>query len=185
MGLNPENGELLWRVRIKTGYARHATTPVWFDDTVVVSSHQAGMIGVKVRRNGNRFTAEEAWTSKEAAMNFSSPVSVGEYLYGLGPRKNIECVEIRTGRIAWSADGLIQTSADRAYAGFLVLGRNILMLNDTGTLVLFEANPQAFKERGRAQVCGANWCNPAWADGRLYLRDGNKGQGEVLCVDLR
>jgi len=29
-----------------------------------------------------------------------------------------------------------------------------------------------------------NWSNPACADGKLYLRDGIKNTGELLCVEL-
>ena len=54
-------------------------------DIVVVGSHQVGLVGLKVSRDGAGFKAEQAWLSKESAMNFSSPVAVGKYLYGLGP----------------------------------------------------------------------------------------------------
>jgi outer membrane protein assembly factor BamB len=180
IALNPENGELYWRVPIKTAFGRHATTPVWHEDVVVVSSHQAGMIGTKV--TGTK--ASEAWVSKESAMNFASPVAVGKHLYGLGPRKNLVCVEIPSGKQMWSKEGVIQTSADKAYAGFVVVGENVLCLTDQGTLVLFKASPEKYEELGQVQVGGANWCNPAYADGRLYFRDNNKGPGELKCVDL-
>ena len=180
IGLDPAKGDLFWRVPIKTAYGRHVTAPVWHEDVVVVSSHQAGLIGTKV--TGKK--GEQAWVSKENAINTASPVSVGGYLYGIGPRKNLICVEIATGKQMWSKDGYIQSSADKAYGGFMVVGENILCLTDTGSLVMFAASPQEFKEIGQAQVCGVNWCNPAYADGRLYLRDGNKGPGELMCLDL-
>ena len=142
------------------------------------------MIGTRVRREGESVNAEEAWVSKENAMNFASGVSVGQYLYGLGPRKNIECVDIVTGKQMWSKEGIFQTSADKTYGGFVVIGKKVLCLTDTGTLVLFGANPEAFEQFGMAQVCGANWCNPAYADGKLYLRDGNKGPGDLFSIQL-
>jgi outer membrane protein assembly factor BamB len=180
ISVDPAKGDLFWRVPVKTAYGRHVAAPVWHDDVVVVSSHQAGLIGINVSgRNG-----EQAWVSKENAINTSSPVAVGKYLYGLGPRKNLICVEIATGKQMWSKEGYIQSSADRAYAGFIVIGENILCLTDTGSVVMFAANPDEFKEIGQTQVCGANWCNPAYADGRLYLRDGNKGGGDWMCIDL-
>ncbi|HVK57897.1 MAG TPA: PQQ-binding-like beta-propeller repeat protein, partial [Candidatus Kapabacteria bacterium] len=167
ISLDPAEGELFWRVPIKTAFGRHVTAPVWSDDVVVVSSHQAGLIGTKVSgRNG-----EQAWVSKDSAINTASPVSVGKYLYGLGPRKNLICVEIATGKQMWSKEGYFQGSADKAYGGFMVIGENVLCLTDTGSLVMFAASPNEFKEVGQAQVCGANWCNPAYADGVLYLRD--------------
>jgi hypothetical protein len=40
------------------------------------------------------------------------------------------------------------------------------------------------KEISRVQACGMNWCNPAYAGGQLFLRDGLKATGELLCVEL-
>ena len=95
--------------------------------------------------------------------------------------QNLICVEAKTGRIAWSKDGYFTTAAGKAHAGFLVLGDSILASTDGGQLVLFAADPGEFRERGRAQVCGNNWSNPAYADGQLFLRDAK----ELLSVALR
>jgi outer membrane protein assembly factor BamB len=184
IGLRETNGELLWRVPMKTAFARHVTTPVWLGDVAVVGSHQAGLIGTRVRREGEGLRAEQAWLSKEAAMNFASPVLVGTHLYGVGPNRDVVCVEVSSGRLAWSKPGLFRTSADRAHGGLLVFGDRILMLTDSGELILFRARPESYEELGRAQVCGVNWCNPAYAAGRLYVRDGLKGPGELVCVEL-
>jgi hypothetical protein len=54
------------------------------------------------------------------------------------------------------------------------------MLTDGGQLALIAADPRECREIGRAQVCGSNWCNPAYADGKLYLRDNR----DLLCVAL-
>ena len=76
------------------------------------------------------------------------------------------------------------TSADVAHASFLAMGQSILVCTDGGQLVLMAADPGAFRELGRAQVCGLNWCNPAYVDGRLYVRDGIKATGNLFCVQL-
>jgi hypothetical protein len=47
----------------------------------------------------------------------------------------------------------------------------MLMLNDNGELLLFRADPSAYHEIARVQVCGKSWCQPAYADGTLVLRD--------------
>lgn len=182
IGLQPSNGELIWRVPVKTTFSRHAVTPVVHEDMVVVSSHQVGLIGIRVSKTG----AKQTWVSKEATMNFASPVAVGPYLYGLGPAKNVMCVEIASGKTQWSKEGWWVTSADKAYGAFLVLDQNILALTDSGTLVLFAADPKECREISRAQICGANWCNPAFVDGKLFLRDGLRQQsGSWMCMDLR
>ena len=184
IGLDPRDGKLLWRFPISTTWARHATTPVVVGDIVTVSSHQHGMFGLRVSRDGAGQKVEKAWLTKEAAINFASPVAVGDHVYGLGPAKNLLCVDVRTGKIAWSQDGYFAGNAGQSHAGLLVLGKNILCLTDRGELVLFAADPAAFRQvnpGGRIQACGQTWCNPAYADGVAYLRD----KKELLALPLR
>ena len=184
IGLDLKEGKLLWRVPHKTSYGRNAITPVVVEDWVLVSSYQNGSIGVKISIENAGLKAEEIWKNKSAAMNFSSPIAVGQHLYGLGPAKNLICVEIATGKIAWSKDGYFTTAANVAHASFLGLGKNILVCTDGGQLALIAADAKECRELGRAQVCGLNWCNPAYADGRLYIRDGIKNTGNLFCVEL-
>lgn len=180
MGIDPQDGKLLWRVPFKTTYGRHVTTPVVVNDTVMISSHEFGLVGVHVARIGSEFKAAVAWTNKKAAINFASPVAVGAHLYGVGPAKNLVCVEAKSGKLVWSKDSYFTSAAGKAHASFLVMGANLLVLTDSGQLVLLAADPKEARELSRAQVCGQNWCNPAYADGRLYLRDSR----ELLCVAL-
>lgn len=184
VGLDRRDGRELWRVPVKTAFARHAATPVVVGDLVIAGSHQAGLLGLRVTAAGDGCQVTTVWTSKEAAPNFASPVAVDGHVYGLGPAKNVVCVEAATGALKWSQPGVFTTSADKAFGGFLAVGPRILTLTDAGELVLFDADPAAYRERGRAQVAGVNWCNPALADGVLYMRDGLKQAGAWRAVKL-
>ena len=176
IGLDPANGKLLWRMPGVTRLGRNVTTPNVWHDLVVVASHQLGLVATRVTKDG----ASEAWVDKKMTINFSSPVVVGDHLYGLGPAKNLVCIDAATGKVAWDQPGLTHTNGGQAEAAFLVMGKNVLTLTDGGELVLFAADPLAYQELGRTQACGVTWCNPAYADGRLYLRDAK----ELLCLDL-
>ncbi|MFO1499571.1 MAG: PQQ-binding-like beta-propeller repeat protein [Verrucomicrobiota bacterium] len=184
IGLGLDDGKLLWRVPFKTSYGRHCATPVAVNDWILAGSYRAGLIGVKVSSTGEGLKADWVWTNKALAMNFSSPVAVGRHLYGLGPTKNLFCAEVETGKLAWSKEGYFTTSADVAHASFIAMGEKILVATDGGELVQFGADPSGFRELGRVQVCGLNWCNPAYAGGRLYIRDGIKATGNLFCVEL-
>jgi outer membrane protein assembly factor BamB len=186
IGLRRDNGKLLWRIPMKTGFGRHVVTPVVWNDMVVVGSHELGMVGIKVSSDGDgSVKAEEIWVNKVAAPNFADPVNVGQYLFSLGPKKNVQCIDIETGKIQWDKTGLIVTSANKAYSGFIVTGENILQLTDAGELILFSANPKEFKQISRTQVSGMNWCNPALSDGVLYLRDGMKNSGDLHAIKVK
>lgn len=181
------DGRQLWRVPVKTAFARHVTTPVIYGDLVIVSSHQYGLFAVRVEPEASAasgFRATEVWKSTEAAMNFSCPVAVGDTLVGLGPAKDVVCVEMGTGKLRWQQAGWITTSADKSHAGFLTDGATVLMLGDDGMLFQFAADAVGARELGRVQLCKVNWCNPAYVEGRLYVRDNIKGPGELLAVDL-
>jgi outer membrane protein assembly factor BamB len=181
LAVSPADGKLLWRFPIKTDFARHVTTPVAFNDIVVVSSHQVGMVGVRVSAEG----ATQAWLSKESAMNFSSPVAIRNHLYGLGPKSDIICVDIPTGKQLWSKPGYFTTSPDRSEGALIAFKDNLLMLTDGGRLVLFAESPTEFHEVATAQICGLNWCNPAYVDGKLFLREGVKTTGSLMCVQIK
>jgi len=184
IGLTLEDGKLLWRVPLKTPYGRNCTTPVVVEDWVLVASYRAGLVGIKVSPEGAGLKAERAWVNKNLTMNFSSPVAIGNHLFGLGPGKRITCAEVATGSIAWSKEGYVTSSAEVAYASFLVLGANLLVCTDGGEAVLLAGDPKASAELGRAKVCGENWSSPAYANGRLYLQDGIKKEGTLRCLEL-
>lgn len=75
----------------------------------------------------------------------------------------------------------MKTSAGQAFAAFVGLKDQVMMLNDMGELILFEADPGSYKETGRVQVCGKNWCHPAYSNGKLLIRDSRK----LICLDLK
>jgi outer membrane protein assembly factor BamB len=185
IGLEDTSGRLLWRFPIKTRFARHVTTPVIVGDLVVVSSHEHGLFGLRVAREGGGLGVSQAWLLKEAAMNFSSPVAVDGHVYGLGPQRNIVCVDAGAGKLAWSQDGYITSAANKAHASFLVLGKNLLMTTDSGELALFAADAQEFRGLARLQVSGSTWSSPAYADGKLFVKDGITRGGQLQCLELK
>jgi outer membrane protein assembly factor BamB len=180
IGLDPATGKLLWRVPAVTRLGRNVTTPNVWKDEVVVASHQLGLVATRLAKDAGGVAASEAWVNKKMLINFSSPVVVGDHLYGLGPAKNLVCINLASGELAWEKTGFTPTDGGRAEAAFVVMGKNILVLSDGGELVLFAADPAEYREVSRTQACGKTWCNPAYADGRLYLRDNR----ELLCLDL-
>jgi outer membrane protein assembly factor BamB len=184
IGLALEDGRLLWRIPLKTPYGRNCTTPVVVGDWVIVGSYRAGLAGIKVSADNTGLKAVRSWLNKNVPMNFSSPVCVGRHVFGLGPARQLVCAEAETGQLAWSKQGYLTNASEVAYASFLVMEENILICTDDGQLVLIAGDPAGFRELGRARVCGMNWCNPAYADGRLYLRDGIKGTGNLYCLQL-
>jgi outer membrane protein assembly factor BamB len=179
LGLAAADGALLWRVPLTTSYGRHVIAPIVQGDMVIVGSHEIGLVATRLSAVGGKFTTQQAWSVKALGPNFSSMVCVGEHLYGL-VGKQVVCVALKDGSTAWSHDGCVSTSPDKAFAAFLVASDHVLMFNDGGELILFEANASAYKEKGRVQICGKSWCHPAYVDGKLIVRDAK----QLLCVEV-
>jgi len=185
VGFDAQSGQVLWRHPLKTAFARHVMTPLIVNDRVILGSHQTGLMSLQFAHNGERWSVSEVWNSKEAAPNFSCPIVVGDRIVGLGAQRELVCIGIDDGKVRWTQSGWITSAADKSHAGFIALGgTSVLMLTDSGELILFDAGATACRELGRAQVCGVNWCNPALSNGRLYLRDGLRNAGHWMCLDL-
>jgi outer membrane protein assembly factor BamB len=178
IGVDRENGNLLWSVPFRTNAKRHAATPLIFGDTVIVSSHSIGLVATKIVREGNLVRATPLWANQTLKINLSTSVRVGDVLYGQGAGQTFFCASAITGETKWKstwpgANGTENTST-------IVVGDKLLALTDMGELVLLAADPKQYTELSRIQVCGKNWNFPALADGRLYVRDSR----ELICYDL-
>ena len=176
LGVDRQSGKLLWLVPVRTFAKRHAATPVISGDHVYFNSHTVGLICEKISKEGEQWQATQRWANKEAKINISTPALVGAFFYSQGPTKNFVCVDAKTGATQWQQPGF-----GRQNSATIAVGDKLLVLTDEGELVLVSASPEKYTELGRAQVCGKNWNFPAYADGKLYVRDAH----ELACYDLQ
>jgi outer membrane protein assembly factor BamB len=189
LGLSKQ-GEKLWSVPLegKVGnLIESSATPLVIGDTVIGSTVTGGSVAVKLAEQGGKYEAKQEWFEKKLTCYFSTPVVVGDYLYMINgaasirnPTITLRCVEAKTGKVAWE-----KANVGKYHAAIIRCGpagkERLLMLDDTGHLSLFEADPKAYKELSRAKVCGETWAHPALVDGRVYLRDDK----ELVCIPLK
>ena len=178
LGADFATGKILWRVPLKTNAKRHAATPVIRGDTVTVNSHTFGTICFQIVKDGGALKATEAWVNRNLKVNIASYVLAGGHLFGAGANKDFICVDAATGALKWSAPGFGRNTRD--YASTIAIGNRLAVLAEGGTLHLLEANPEKCVRLGEAQVCGDTWSFPAYADGKLFVRD----RRELQCFRL-
>ncbi len=120
-----------------------------------------------------KFTAEMIWENRNMRNHFNSSVAFGNHIYGFD-NATLRCLSVETGERLWAHRGFGKGS-------MITAGGMIYLLSDTGTLVLIEASPEEYREKGRFQaLTGKTWTAPALANGRLYVRD----QDEMACLDI-
>jgi hypothetical protein len=130
-----------------------------------------------LRVNGSTLT--EVWSSDDALSNhYSTSVYRDGILYGFHGRQeygqSFRAVDFKTGKVLWNQD--------RFLAGSVILaGERLVILRETGELVLAAASPTAFRPLARAQVLPAE-VRPymALANGMLYARN----EKTLICLDL-
>jgi outer membrane protein assembly factor BamB len=180
IGVDPATGAVhfqrRWRARMAASV--NAATPLVIGDLIFVSAQYGPGAGV-LRVNGS--TLSDVWVSDEVLSNhYATSVHHEGYLYGFHGRQefgpSLRAVELKTGAVKWSQDQF------RAGSIMLVNDR-LLILRESGELVLAPATPQGFKPLARASVLQGSVARPypAIADGILYARNENT----LVAVDLR
>ena len=92
------------------------------------------------------------------------------------PRADLRCLDLEKGEELWRREGL-----GYFHFGAITTGDGkLLLLEDTGHAVLAEVTRQEFKQLARSQVCRGTLTSPAFADGKLYVRDDQ----EIVCVQF-
>jgi outer membrane protein assembly factor BamB len=177
MGVDAASGKILWRELVKTGAKRHACTPLIAGDTVTITSTNIGTIRLRITKTGSGFNVSHVWDNTACKTVISTPTLVGKHLYTVGPgqqKTSLTCLDFETGQEKWAQPGL----AD--YASITAVNDALLVHNSNGELILVKANPEKYEELGRTQVCGKTWASPAYADGKLYVKD----SANVFAIQL-
>lgn len=179
VGLDPPTGQVRfeqpWRARMNASV--NAATPVVVGDLVFVSAEYgpgAGVFAVE----GSALKA--LWSSDEVLSNhYATSVHHQGILYGYHGRQefgpSLRAVELRTGKVRWSQDQFRAGSV-------LLAGDRLVIMRESGELILAAASPEAFRPIARAQVLPATVrAYPALSDGVLFVRNENT----LVALDLR
>jgi len=179
VGLDPATGEvrfeLRWRSRL--GASVNAATPLVVGDRVFISASY-GTGAALLRIDGG--TLSEEWSGDDSMTNhYATAVVHDGVLYGYHGRQeyspSLRAVDLGSGAVRWSQD--------RFGAGTVTLaGDRLVVLRESGELMLAEATPESFRPLARARILpGVVRAYPALADGRLYARNTDT----LVAVDLR
>jgi outer membrane protein assembly factor BamB len=181
MGVDAATGKILWREPLKTGAKRHVATPVIDGDTVTVASTSIGTIRFHIVKSGTEFKAERQWESLPTKTVIGSPTQVGNDIFTLGPgnRCDLVCLDAKTGAQKWTQSGLGD------YASITAVNDKLLVLDSTGELRLVRASGDKYDELGRAQVAAKTWASPAYSDGKIFVKDGEKLAAVLLEPAIR
>ncbi len=169
VGLAPENGSLLWSHPWDTDMGINASQPLIVDSSrfFISAGYGKGAALVQVTGSGNAFTARTLWENINMKNKFNSSVLHQGHVYGLD-EGILTCIDVNTGARKWKGGRY-------GYGQLLLASGHLILLSDTGELVLVRATPEQHTEISRFKALeGKTWNHPALAAGRLLVRNTNE-----------
>jgi outer membrane protein assembly factor BamB len=175
VGLDASTGTLLWQMPFTTEFDQNAFTPVVYQDLVIVGGIDWPLTAIRLTLDGGKWIGETAWTNPQTPMFMSSPVLIGETIYGLTMRNSGQFVAIdaASGKTLWNTQGREGDNAS-------ILGNRSWLLASTtdGSLVVARASREKFEEVRRYQIAqSAVWAHPAITGTSIIVKDADK----VIC----
>jgi outer membrane protein assembly factor BamB len=186
VGLRASDGKFLWGYNRVANDVANVATPIVHGDLVFASTgYRTGSVLLELERSGDGVEARERYFLDATTLqnHHGGLVLVDDYIYaGHGHNKGFPiCVKLQTGQVAWGGD---IRNAGTDSATVLYADGRIYFRYQNGVILLVEANPRAYVERGKLEipdVRGPSWPHLAIADGRLYVRE----QDTLYCYDVR
>ncbi len=185
VGVAVADGRLLWQSDIPAAWIMVAA-PICSDDCVFVTTAYGRGCGLlRLTRHGDSVVAEEVYRNKVMKNHHGGVLLVDGYVYGHSDPNGWVCLEFATGNEVWKERSQLGKGSLTCVDGHLYC-----YSEREGTVVLVEASPAGWHEKGRFTIPGQTklprnqgqiWTPPVVANGRLYLRD----QDLLYCYDVR
>jgi len=179
VGVDPNNGNLLWTHAHPVDHGLNTSTPVWGPDNLLFmsSGYDGGSRVLKLSRAQDKTTVEEVWANRLMRIHFTNAIRVGDLIYGssgdFGPAP-FTAIDVKTGNVVWRHRSFPRAS-------FLFADGRFIILDEDGHLLLATATAEGLTVTSKAELLSnKSWTAPSLSGTRLYLRD----RKNVMAVEL-
>src|SRR5262245_35729426 len=131
IGVSLTDGAVLWKFPFLNRGG--GPTPAVAGETIIVSDAMEGTTGFTAFRRDGAWTTESRWQTKDAGMYISTPVVIGDTLFGLSSRQSGQffALDAQTGRTLW-----LGQPREAANTAIVKAGRLLFYLNDDAELIV-------------------------------------------------
>jgi outer membrane protein assembly factor BamB len=161
-------GKKLWGTG-PGGSGMPCTTPLQYKDLIVLADNMDSPRALQLERGDTGLTARDVWKAKNLPLYYSSPVVVGDLVFGMSTRKGgcFFCLDAASGKTLWESNG-----GQGGYASFLSAGSVVLVLTDRGRLLVVKASGTAYEPIADYQVSDSQTeAHPVLLGDRLLIKD--------------
>ena len=171
LAVEAESGKKLWEHPWETKYSINSADPI------VIGSGEKVFVSSGYGKGCTLLDTSGAapavlWVNTNMRNKHTCSILYKGAIFGFN-EDVLTCLDLKTGRKNWTQTGLGKGSMT------LADGR-LVVLSDTGRLVIAHASPTAFKELSSGKILkGKCWSAPVLAGGRIYARS---AAGTLVCV---
>ena len=166
VGLNPQDGALLWEYPWRTSFDINSAQPVITgpDRLILSAGYDHGAALIRVVPSGDGFRAERIWENRKMKNKFSSSVLHEGHIYGLD-ESILACVNAATGDQMWKGGRY-------GFGQIMLASGHIIVAAENGDIALVRATPERHDELVRfSAIEGKTWNHPVIVDGKLLVRN--------------
>lgn len=178
--LDPGSGETLGFEMWRTSFQTNSTTPLDAGGGRLFVSTGYDRGCALFRFDGATLT--KVYENGNMCNHMGNSVLLDGYLYGFdgtahrGRPVEFTCIDLERGEKRWHFP-------DLKYGSVVGVGKDLVVLTETGELLVGAASPDGFEPRARRQILsGRCWTPPVFANGVLYARNAT---GTMVAVPLR
>ena len=197
--LDPETGTVYWEFEWAPSNSTAVASPIVAGRLLFFTGYYQGalMLELDDDKPGAQLLWKELSESETVTENLhsliSTPVIIGEYLYGFDSHGEFRCLHARTGERVWETQAVTKERALHATAHMVRNGDRYFINNDFGELIIARFDPQGYHEVSRAPLIKPttpasqrrtggliNWTHPAYANRHIITRNDE----EIISVSL-
>ena len=174
-GHDPETGEELWWFEWINPYGTNSVQPIVAPDGgLFVTTEATGSALLDVSRSGDSWTITPRWETSRFKLRYNGAVEKDGFVYGLDGGR-LAALDLKSGERTWK-------KGRYRFGQILLLRDHLLVLAESGDVVLTTISPEGMEEVGRFHaIDGRCWNHPVVHEGVLYVRSDQ----EAAAYDLR
>jgi outer membrane protein assembly factor BamB len=176
-GYDPDSGDLLWWCEGLSGsrYDAVSSSPLIGEGFCFAMADLRGpAMGFKLGGKGNITESNRLWhVETRNPSSIGTGIMVGRHIFRPNSAPGtLECLEAATGESIW------KNRAKDHWASMVLADGHLYALNQRGTTIVFEPNPQEFEEVASNDLGGITNATPAFSDGQIFIRS----EEHLFCI---
>ncbi len=170
VGIDPLNGDLLWKVAQTNIYSIHPNTPLYKDGYLYsLTGYKTGGVMVKIADDGKSVT--ELWRNTTLDSQMGGAVWINDFIIGSGHQndRNWQCIDAKTGNQLFVSKEIGKGAVIYAEGLFYCYA-------DNGEMGIMEISDNSFKLKSKFRIVlgtEQHWAHPVIDKAVLYVRHGN------------